>query len=122
LFGTVSGTFVLLDHLQQSLKRVVLDQTFAEFGTVAHEVAQGPRRIGTRLLFFVLEQRYYVGNARLQLVVERVIVESGIAHRETGELPSVFVYVFAALHCQRNQAMVGYLGLELVTVSADVAD
>ena len=100
----LAGALVILDNVEQLLECTVLDQVFAQSIGVSHEVTESTRGVCSSLLLLVSQQLNQQYNAWTQMLIENVVVETGVTNSEAGKLPCVSVWIAATLDSCSNQA------------------
>ena len=98
------------------------DQVLAESVAIAHEVTKRTGRICSRLLLRVLQQLDQQHNARTQVLVQDVVVETCVADSEARKLARISILVTAALNSGLNKPVFEQFLVEELRVPAEVAD
>lgn len=100
----------------------MLDQIFAQGVRVPHEVAKCSCSVGSCFLLLILEKVDKKDDARSEMLIQYVVVETGITNSKAGELTGVPVGISAALDSCGNKSILEQLLIEEASVTAQVSN
>lgn len=109
-------------YVEKLLECSVPDEISAQRVRVTNEVTKSSRRVCSCLLFLITQELDQQNYARLEVLVQHIVVEARVTDSKTGELARVSVRVTATLDRSRNQSILEQFLIEEARVSTQVTD